>query len=70
MSVELTIRGNVGDTIRLNDVDFRGEKFKALNFSVASTQYKKQMVNGQEELLVERTNWYNCTYWSKDADVL
>ena len=70
MSVELTIRGNVGDTIRLNDVDFRGKKFKALNFSVASTQYKKQMVNGQEELLVERTNWYNCTYWSKDADVL
>mgnify|MGYP003483655002 FL=1 len=38
MSVELTIRGNVGDTIRLNDVDFRGEKFKALRFSVASTQ--------------------------------
>ena len=26
MSVELTIRGNVGDTIRLNDVDFRGDR--------------------------------------------
>lgn len=70
MSVEITIRGNIGDTIRLNDVEFRGEKFKALHFSVASTQLKKQITNGQEETVADRVTWYTCTYWAKDADVL
>ena len=70
MSVEITIRGNVGDGIKIQEGERNGEQYKVLSFSVASTKLKKQIINGEEQYVAESTTWYNCSYWNKDVDVL
>lgn len=70
MSVEITIRGNVGDGIQVREGERNGEPYKVLSFSIASTKFKKQVENGQEVYVPVKTTWYNCAYWNKDADVL
>lgn len=70
MSVEITIRGNVGDGIQVREGERNGEPYKVLSFSIASTKFKKQVENGQEVYVPVKTTWYSCAYWNKDVDVL
>lgn len=70
MSVEITIRGNVGDSISVREGQRNGDTYKVLSFTIASTKFKKQLVNGQEEYVPDKTTWYNCAYWNKDSDVI
>lgn len=70
MSVEITIRGNIGDGIQVREGERGGEQYKVLSFSVASTKLKKQIADGRETYVPVKTTWYKCAYWNKDVDVL
>ena len=50
--------------------DKKGDPVKVVSFSVASTKFKRETVNGQEQLVPTGTDWVNCSYWKKDADNL
>ena len=49
MSIQLTVRGNLGQNCELKEIKRNdGETGFVLNFSVASTRYKRQNIDGQD----------------------
>lgn len=69
MSVEIQARGNLGSnivykTITRKDNNDTGE---VLNFSIASTDYQRKFVDGQETFAPGNTEWIECEYWHKNA---
>lgn len=71
MSIEIKISGHLGKNISMTETkDKKGDPVKVVSFSVASTKFKRETVNGQEQLVPAGTDWVNCSYWKKDADNL
>lgn len=71
MSIEIKISGFLGKNISLTETkDKNGEAIKMVSFSVASTKYRRETVNGEEQLVAAGTDWVNCAYWKRDAENL
>lgn len=66
MSVQLSVRGNLGKDFNLRPVSnpSSSEPSMVLNFSVASPNLKRN-AEGQWETV--STEWINCEYWNREA---
>lgn len=69
MSINLVVRGNLGQTFSLKTINRDGsnEPSTVLNFSIASTRYKKQ---GDRYVAAGPTEWLECEYWNRRAQHL
>lgn len=67
MSIQLKIRGNLGQSFELKSIpnsNNPNEPYKVLNFSIASSQYRKKTDGSYETI---STEWVECEYWGRDA---
>ncbi|HID8640773.1 TPA: single-stranded DNA-binding protein [Neisseria meningitidis] len=66
MSVQLSVRGNLGAEFNLRPVASpkNDEASIVLNFSVASPNFKR---NAEGKSEVVSTEWISCEYWNRDA---
>lgn len=67
MSIRLQVRGNLGQSFELRSVPNQNnpnEPYQVLNFSVASSQYRKKPDGSYETI---STEWLECEYWNRDA---
>lgn len=66
MSVQLSVRGNLGKDFSLRPVSnpSNSEPSMVLNFSVASPNLKR---NAEGKWETVSTEWINCEYWNREA---
>lgn len=66
MSVQLSVRGNLGAEFNLRPVvsSVNDEASLVLNFSIASPNFKRN-AEGKKEVV--STEWISCEYWNRDA---
>lgn len=67
MSIQLIINGNLGQSFELKSIpnsNNPNEPYKVLNFSIASSQYRKKADGSYETI---STEWVECEYWGRDA---
>ena len=66
MSVQLSVRGNLGAEFTLRPVASpkNDEASIVLNFSIASPNFKR---NAEGKSEVVSTEWISCEYWNRDA---
>ena len=68
MSIFSTARGNLGQNFSLRTINRDGEPSTVLNFSVASTRYKRQKTaDGSRYEPVGPAEWIECEYWNRQA---
>ncbi|MFH6973110.1 single-stranded DNA-binding protein [Neisseria sp. 23W00296] len=69
MSIFSTIRGNLGQNFSLRTINRDGEPSTVLNFSVASTRYKRQKTadGGSRYEPAGPAEWVECEYWNRQA---
>lgn len=69
MSVEVQARGNLGSNIVHKTITRKdnADVSEVLNFSIASTDYQRKFVDGEETLTSGNTEWIECEYWHKNA---
>ena len=69
MSIFSTARGNLGQNFSLRTINRDGEPSTVLNFSVASTRYKRQKTadGGSRYEPVGPAEWIECEYWNRQA---
>ena len=72
MSIQLTVRGNLGQNCELKEIKRNdGETGFVLNFSVASTRYKRQNIDGQDRYVPDGpVEWIDCEIWGRQAQNL
>lgn len=71
MSIDLTIRGNLGQNITLKKIKRpNGEDATVLNFSIASTEYRQDNSSGERCYVAGATEWVECEYWDRKAEHL
>ena len=70
MAIELTVRGNLGQNIAYKEILRNGEQSAVVNFSIASTDYRNEIIDGQEQLVAGKTEWLECEYWNRQAQKL
>jgi len=71
MSIDLTIRGNLGQNITLKKIKRpNGEDATVLNFSIASTEYRQDNSSGERRYVAGATEWVECEYWDRKAEHL
>ena len=70
MAIELTVRGNLGQNIAYKEILRNGEQSTVVNFSIASTDYRNEIVDGKEQLVPGKTEWLECEYWNRQAQQL
>lgn len=71
MSVEIKVRGNLGQNLNLRAVNnpARSEPNLVLNFSIASQQFKRK-ADGSGFEPVGDVEWLECEYWNRNASHL
>ena len=72
MSIQLSVRGNLGQNCELKEIKRNdGETGFVLNFSVASTRYKRQNIDGQDRYVPDgQVEWIDCEIWGRQAQNL
>ena len=71
MSIDLKIRGNLGQNITLKKIQRSGgEEATVLNFSIASTEYRPDNSSGERRYVAGHTEWVECEYWERRAEHL
>lgn len=71
MSIDLTIRGNIGQNIALKKIPRSdGSTGTVLNFSIASPQYRPDNSSGERRYVTDHTEWVECEYWERQAEHL
>ena len=69
MSIFSTVRGNLGQNFSLKTINRDGEPSTVLNFSVASTRYKRQKTadGGSRYEAAGPAEGIDCEYWTRQA---
>lgn len=71
MTIEIKVRGNLGQSFKLNPVMGKNQAKPSLvlNFSIASRQFKRKE-DGSGFEPVGNPEWVDCEYWNRNAEHL